>query len=101
MQIAAVPIRPIKHGRNGKVWVLIKLLFFIDFLLHSSYFFVGCSTVGSTPKNAQQSLTIPVSVCWCYFPYTAQMRLKDKGAIVPTEAQAFTKKALAQAWIKR
>jgi hypothetical protein len=29
------------------------------------------------------------------------MRLKDKGAIVPTEAQAFTKKALAQAWIKR
>jgi len=29
------------------------------------------------------------------------MRLKDKGAIVPTEAQTFTKKALAQAWIKR
>ena len=27
--------------------------------------------------------------------------LKDKGAIVPTEAQTFTKKALAQAWIKR
>lgn len=33
--------------------------------------------------------------------YTAQIRLKDKGVIVHTEAQTFTKKALAQAWIKR
>ena len=101
MQIAAVPIRPIEHGRNGKARVLIKLLFFNYFLLHSSYFLWVVAPCGSTPKNAQQSLTIPVSVCWCYFPYTAQMRLKDKGAIVPTEAQTFTKKALAQAWIKR
>ena len=57
--------------------------------------------MGNQGAISQQSLTIPVSVCWCYFLYTAQMRLKDKGAIVPTEAQAFTKKALAQAWIKR
>lgn len=33
--------------------------------------------------------------------YTAQIRLKEKGAIVHTEAQTFTKKALAQAWLKR
>lgn len=33
--------------------------------------------------------------------YTAQIRLKDKGAIVHTEAQTFTRKALAQAWLKR
>lgn len=33
--------------------------------------------------------------------YTAQIRLKDKGAIVHTEAQTFTRKALAQVWLKR
>jgi len=33
--------------------------------------------------------------------YTAQIRLKDQGVIVHTEAQTFTKKALAQAWMKR
>ncbi len=33
--------------------------------------------------------------------YTAQVRLKDKGVIVHSEAQTFTKKALAQAWLKR
>lgn len=33
--------------------------------------------------------------------YTAQIRLKDKGSIVHTEAQTFTRKALAQAWLKR
>lgn len=33
--------------------------------------------------------------------YTAQIRLKDQGAIVHSEAQTFTKKALAQTWLKR
>lgn len=33
--------------------------------------------------------------------YTAQIRLKDKNVIVHTEAQTFTRKALAQAWLKR
>ena len=33
--------------------------------------------------------------------YTAQIRLKDQGVIVHTQAQTFTKKALAQAWLKR
>lgn len=33
--------------------------------------------------------------------YTAQIRLKEQGVIVHTEAQTFTKKALAQAWLKR
>ena len=33
--------------------------------------------------------------------YTAQIRLKDKGVIVHTEAQTFTRKALAQAWLTR
>lgn len=33
--------------------------------------------------------------------YTAQIRLKEQGAIVHTEAQTFTKKALAQAWLTR
>lgn len=33
--------------------------------------------------------------------YTAQIRLKEQGVIVHTEAQTFTKKALAQAWMKR
>ena len=33
--------------------------------------------------------------------YTAQIRLKDKGSIVHSEAQTFTRKALAQAWLKR
>lgn len=33
--------------------------------------------------------------------YTAQIRLKVKGSIVHTEAQTFTRKALAQAWLKR
>ena len=33
--------------------------------------------------------------------YTAQIRMKDKGAIVHSEAQTFTRKALAQTWMKR
>ena len=33
--------------------------------------------------------------------YTAQIRLKDQGVIVHMQAQTFTKKALAQAWLKR
>lgn len=33
--------------------------------------------------------------------FTAQIRMKDKGAIVHSEAQTFTRKALAQAWLKR
>ncbi|MGU3628109.1 site-specific integrase [Comamonas sp. C24C] len=33
--------------------------------------------------------------------YTAQIRLKDKGVIVHSEAQTFTRKALAQSWLKR
>ncbi|MEG0052102.1 MAG: hypothetical protein RR715_02450 [Comamonas sp.] len=33
--------------------------------------------------------------------YTAQIRLKEQGVIVHTEAQTFTKKALPQAWLTR
>lgn len=33
--------------------------------------------------------------------YTAQIRMKNKGVIVHTEAQTFSKRALAQAWLKR
>lgn len=33
--------------------------------------------------------------------YTAQIRLKENGVIVHTESQTFSRKALAQAWMKR
>lgn len=33
--------------------------------------------------------------------YTAQIRMREQGAIVHTEAQTFSKRALAQAWLKR
>lgn len=33
--------------------------------------------------------------------YTVQIRLKEQGVIVHIDAQTFTKKALAQAWMKR
>ena len=33
--------------------------------------------------------------------YTAQIRLKDQGVIVHSEAQTFTQKALTQDWLKR